>query len=55
MAKLERSEKVFATEEEAHAFATEWRQKMWGYDGSTQVYQRDGQWVVVMTNWDSCD
>lgn len=55
MARLERSEKVFVTEEEAQEFAAKWRRDMWAYDGSTQVYERDGQWVVVMTNRDSCD
>lgn len=55
LSKIERSEKVFATEEEAQEFATKWRRDMWAYDGSTTVYQQDGQWIVYMRYRDSCD
>lgn len=55
MSRKETRERVFAAEDEASAFAAKWRKDMWAYDGSTQVYQRDGQWVVEMTSRDSCD
>lgn len=48
-------ERTFETQEAATAFADKWRKDMWAYDGSTQVYQRDGQWVVAMSSRDSCD
>lgn len=52
--KVER-ERAFETQEDATAFADKWRQDMWAYDGSTQVYQRDGQWIVATAYRDSCD
>lgn len=55
MSNIERSEKVFATEDEAVAFAKKWRADMWAYDGSANVYQCGDQWIVAMTNRDSCD
>lgn len=55
MSRVERSEKVFASEEEARSFATKWEKDMWAYDGFASVYQRDGQWVVALSSRDSCD
>ena len=55
MSRKETQERVFENKAEAVAFADKWRQDMWAYDGSTQVYERDGQWIVYMSSRDSCD
>ncbi len=55
MSRLERDQRVFATEQEARAYAADFDKRMWAYDGLSRVYQRGDQWIVDTTCRDSCD
>jgi hypothetical protein len=53
----DRSEKVFASEEEAQSYALQYRRDYWAYDPIIRVYQRktDGKWIADIDQRSSCD
>ncbi len=48
-------EKVFETEKQAEDEWADYRRLYRAYDPSARINQRDGKWVLVITEYNSCD
>lgn len=48
-------QQTFDSEAQARTYAASFEHAWFGYSPSTQVVQRDGQWIVYTSRWNSCD